>query len=112
MEIKDKINSLKSGYGMVEVRAGVNVEHTHIYCDGIRISEDVFSWKMADKKTANEYGTIYYLTLDDISNQWYSKRRKGVLTVVVERMYEGIIYQIGRHNTTIWEKHGVTEGYE
>lgn len=112
MEIKDTINNIKSGYGSVKIRPGMYTEHTMIFLDGERMKEDMFTWRMTkDQYDISEYKTPYYLTLDDISGQFFTKRRKGILTVVVENATSGTIYQIGNHNQVVWEKHGVTNGY-
>lgn len=110
--ISNKINDIKSGYGCVKVYAGIHTEHTMIYIDGVRVDENAFTWKMLeDKNEIREKQTAYYLTLNDLSSQFFTKRRHGVLTVVAENETSGTIYQIGRHNETIWEKHGTTNGY-
>ncbi|MCQ2609118.1 MAG: hypothetical protein MJ197_10590 [Bacteroidales bacterium] len=111
--VSDSINSIKSGFGCVKIYPGMYKEHTYMFVDGRRIDENTFSWKLNnDKAEAKEKQTVFYLTLNDLSSQFYTKRRHGVLTVVVEKETSGTIYQIGKHNETIWEKHGVTVGYE
>lgn len=114
-EVSKRINSLKNGYGMVEVYAGMNKEHTIILADGCRVTENAFTWnKINDKTIAKRMGTCYKLSLNELAEQFYSKRaNKGaILTVIVEKYDYGSIYQIGRNGSTEWKKHGITEGYK
>lgn len=113
MSARKIVEGMMQGYGVIVVHPWSHKsEKTYFYCDGNRISENEFEWRLAPKpkQYMDENGTPYFLELNDISSQWYKKHKTGVLTVVVEREMDGSIYQIGIRNNVIWEKHGVTNG--
>lgn len=51
-----------------------------------------------------------YLTLDGIYRQ-LSEKTDEIITVVVERPLDGVIYQCGNAGEGIWVQHGTTRGY-
>ncbi|MDE6102819.1 MAG: hypothetical protein K2F73_07595 [Ruminococcus sp.] len=51
-----------------------------------------------------------YLTLDEIYRQ-LSEKTDEMITVVVERPLNGVIYQCGNCGDGIWVQHGTTRGY-
>lgn len=51
-----------------------------------------------------------YLTLGEIYRQ-LSEKTDEIITVVVERPFDGVIYQCGNAGEGIWIQHGKTRGY-
>lgn len=51
-----------------------------------------------------------YLTLDEIYRQ-LSEKTDEIITVVVERPLDGVIYQCGNAGDGVWVQHGTTRGY-
>lgn len=54
--------------------------------------------------------SLSYLTLDEIYGQ-LSEKTDEIITVVVERPLDGIIYQCGNVGEGVWVQHGTTRGY-
>jgi hypothetical protein len=114
MNAKDIIKQLKHGYGDVVVYPwSHNRVKTYIFSNGQRLSENEFEWHLDKnpKQATREKDTPYYLSLADISAQWFRRHKDTVLTVVVETEFDGNIYQAGIDGNTVWRKHGITEGY-
>lgn len=65
----------------------------------------IFEWT---KENRSE--DFCYLTLGEIYRQ-LSEKSDEIITVVVERPLDGVIYQCGNCGDGIWVQHGTTRGY-
>ncbi|MCM1508273.1 MAG: hypothetical protein NC177_14265 [Ruminococcus flavefaciens] len=70
------------------------------------VSLSLLKWKSEKERTED----FSYLTLDDIYRQ-ISQKTDEIITVVVERPLDGVIYQCGNYGEGIWVKYGTTIGY-
>lgn len=70
------------------------------------ISLSVLEWNTEPDRDEN----FRYLTLDGIYRQ-ISGKTDEIITVVVERPLDGVIYQCGNSGEGVWIKQGTTRGY-
>lgn len=88
-----------------------NGQILRIFVDDKIISENEFDWEKEDDKFSEYTGCSRSMKLNMLSSQWYTKHKRGIITVVTESALHGEIYQIGNYPEMKWVKHGTTRGY-
>lgn len=97
-------------YENIVIHPGYEGGIMRIYLNGERVPEEKVKWKIdLASRNLNEGSSGIFLTLADLTKQ-LMKDKQGILTVVIEDVFCGNIYQYGNHGAR-WEHHGTTKGF-
>lgn len=113
---KRKIERLKRKEDM-EMKLGTSVKGEEIIVfDGSALNDNVVT-VVAEIKHDEMYAIRLYnydseITLEDIKTMCVAEGYKeGLITVIIENPFEGIMYEFGNYNDDMWHIHGITRGY-
>lgn len=97
-------------YGDVIIHPCYEEGIMRIYLNGEHVPEKEIKWKIdLSARKSMEGFSGKFITLSDLSKQLL-KDSPSILTVVLEDVFCGNIYQYGNHGSR-WEHHGITKGF-